>query len=47
MYLEDYVEFNLKNILVHQDKFFKAKFIPLDKLILREDVMSRNWDTYF
>lgn len=47
MYLEDYVEFNLKNILTHQDKFFKAKFISLDKLILREDVMSRNWDTYF
>lgn len=47
MYLNDYLNCNLKNCLKHPDKFFSYKFLSLNELTLRDDVMSRNWDTYF
>lgn len=47
MYEQDYINCNLKNVLAHKDKFFQYEFVPLDQLVLREDVMSKNWDTYF
>ena len=47
MYEEDYININLKNCLNHQDKFFQYKFLALDELDLRDEVMTKNWDTYF
>lgn len=47
MYYKHYLDINIKNILKHPDKHFTWKFIPLQDLELRVEVMSKNWSNHF
>lgn len=47
MYYEHYLNINIKNILKHPDKHFVWKFLPLEDLDLRVEVMSKNWSNHF
>ena len=46
IYYNDYLNFNLKNVL-RSNNNINIEFLPLDKLILDEDIMVKDWEGCF